>query len=112
MKNTLLLSAFLLFVANSAAADDSETSSTAVEIVNRAATRLAETASAVAQKLAFTSAVPIALCGGLLVGSSFYRVKFLSALATQGLNIDSVTLVEEPAEGALRLAAQQRSISS
>lgn len=52
------------------------------------------------------SAPPIALTGGLLLHSAYYRQLFLNALFQQGVNVDSsqVQLVHEPALGAIALA--------
>jgi N-acetylmuramic acid 6-phosphate etherase len=74
-------------------------------IVNGAAGELAETAVAAARKLGLgRQTVPLALAGGLLLGSSKYRQRVLEALAARGLHAGPVALVREPAEGALRLA--------
>jgi hypothetical protein len=61
----------------------------------------------VAVRLGFAGAsFPLALAGGLLVSATEFRGLFLSGLAARSLRTDPVALVEEPAEGALRLAAR------
>src|SRR5262249_47708690 len=74
------------------------------EIVRSAAAELAAAAAAAARQLGLGPAFPVALAGGLLVSSIGYRERFLAALAERGLTADPVTLVTEPAEGAVRLA--------
>jgi N-acetylmuramic acid 6-phosphate etherase len=74
-------------------------------IVTQQAGRLARTALAAVHKLALMGkAVPLALAGGLLVGSDLYRERFLAALREGGLTVEPVALVREPAEGAVILA--------
>jgi hypothetical protein len=51
-----------------------------------------------------TKAVPLALSGGVLVASTGYRERFLNALRSMGLVAAPLTLVPEPARGAVRLA--------
>jgi N-acetylmuramic acid 6-phosphate etherase len=76
----------------------------AEEIVREAACELASAAAAAARQLNLRGAFPVALAGGLLVASPAYRERFLVALTARGLNAGPVTLVTEPAEGAVRLA--------
>jgi N-acetylglucosamine kinase-like BadF-type ATPase len=77
----------------------------ASELVENGARALAEIAVAVARNLDLgTEAVPLALCGGLFIGSADYRAKFLSFLVERSLRAAPVTLIPEPARGALRLA--------
>jgi N-acetylmuramic acid 6-phosphate etherase len=80
----------------------------AATIVDNAAGELAETVRAAAAKLfPSTRAVPLALSGGLFLGSSDYRTKVVDHLKRRGVSIDAVTVVTEPALGAVRLAALQ-----
>ena len=81
-----------------------ETDPVAEEIVRAAAGELAAAVAAAARPLGFGPAFPVALAGGLLASSAGYRECFLVALAERGLKADPVTVVEEPAEGAVRLA--------
>jgi N-acetylmuramic acid 6-phosphate etherase len=77
----------------------------ALSVVREAADDLAATAVAAARQLGpGRESVPLALAGGVLVGSPSYRQRVLDALAARGLQCDPVTLVREPAEGAVRLA--------
>src|SRR5262249_13901503 len=76
----------------------------AAEIVDLGARQLSQAAAAVARQLEWTGPIPLALAGGLLLGNPGYRQRVSHALQSQGLQFDPVTLVQEPAEGALRLA--------
>jgi N-acetylmuramic acid 6-phosphate etherase len=77
----------------------------ATEIVRRAAHELARTAAAVARRLGLDpQAVPVALAGGVLLGSPGYRQCFLQALQGLGVHADPVAVVPEPAQGAIRRA--------
>ncbi|MFO0807308.1 MAG: N-acetylmuramic acid 6-phosphate etherase [Gemmataceae bacterium] len=49
-------------------------------------------------------ALPVALTGGTLLGSQYYRTWVLDALARRAITVNPVTLVHEPAEGGVRLA--------
>jgi N-acetylglucosamine kinase-like BadF-type ATPase len=85
--------------------DCSDDDSVAADIVQTQARELARTAAATAKKLGFgDQAFPLALAGGLLLGCESYRRLVLEALVEDGLRPEPVTLVHEPAEGALRLA--------
>lgn len=76
---------------------------TADHIVREAASELAAATAAAAKSLGFGAAFPVALAGGLFV-SSCYRERFRTALADRGLAAEPLTLVREPAEGAVRIA--------
>jgi N-acetylmuramic acid 6-phosphate etherase len=79
------------------------------DLVEQAARELAETAVAVLKKLGLTSGpIPVALAGGLLQESEHYRQRFLRLLQALGVEAQPVAVVQEPAEGAVRLAAQGR----
>lgn len=82
--------------------DLSATDTVAATIIEEQAEALARTAVAAATRLGL-EAPPLALAGGLLVSSDVYRERVLGALR-RSLRPDPVTLVREPAEGALRLA--------
>jgi N-acetylglucosamine kinase-like BadF-type ATPase len=76
-------------------------------IVNEATRQLAEMAVAVARQiLPDSSILPVALTGGVLLSAAGYRQRFLQALAASGVQPAPVTLVREPAEGAVRMALQ------
>lgn len=49
-------------------------------------------------------AVPLALSGGMLLAFATYRDRFLAALASGGITPTPLTLIEEPALGAVKLA--------
>lgn len=76
----------------------------AVDIVRREATELARTAAGAAANNGLAGAVPLALAGGVLLGSAAYRGFFLEALAAAGVTGDPVTAVPEPAVGAVKLS--------
>ena len=77
----------------------------AAGIVDEGVHALADTARAAMRRANLNDgSVPIALAGGMLTGSRTFRERFLSALATSGLTPNPLTIVVEPAEGALRLA--------
>lgn len=78
----------------------------AQEILNRAGYELALAAGVVARQLVFTQAVPCALSGGLLVRGERLAHEFLSAAVDLGLQLAPVQRVTEPAQGALRMAAE------
>lgn len=74
-------------------------------IVERQAFELARTVMAVGRKLELVdTAVPLALTGGAILNSDWYREQFLRQLERLGLRMASVHLVHEPAECALRVA--------
>jgi N-acetylmuramic acid 6-phosphate etherase len=98
------LAAFAPLVLEAAAAGDA----VANQIVQSAASALADTTLAVARNLKLDSGtIPMALCGGVLLGSADYRKQYLYALERRGLRIEPVTLVREPALGAIRLASRR-----
>jgi N-acetylmuramic acid 6-phosphate etherase len=77
----------------------------ATGIVKEGAEQLAATVVAAARQLNLALApLPLALAGGVLVASPGFTEKVLGALACRGLRAEPVTLVREPAEGAVRLA--------
>jgi N-acetylmuramic acid 6-phosphate etherase len=75
-------------------------------IVAHEANEIARTAAAVVRKLKLPQRVPLAITGGALLKGENYRQQFLGALRAAGVNADPVTLVEEPALGAVRIARQ------
>jgi N-acetylmuramic acid 6-phosphate etherase len=81
----------------------------ATEIVDREAQELALTAASAVRRLdPEPKALPVALAGGVLLASASYRQRFLDALAARGWHADPVTLVPQPAEGAVRLALRAK----
>jgi N-acetylglucosamine kinase-like BadF-type ATPase len=79
-----------------------EVAAVAAEVVAEGAGELARAAAAVARALGWQE-FPLALAGGLL-GEERYRLRVLAALAAEGLRPGPVTLVSEPAEGAVKRA--------
>jgi N-acetylmuramic acid 6-phosphate etherase len=73
-------------------------------IVQNGADQLALAAATSARQLELVPPYPLALAGGLLLGSASYRERLIQALAGLGIHPEPVTLVPEPAEGAVRLA--------
>jgi N-acetylmuramic acid 6-phosphate etherase len=79
--------------------------SVAASIVNEAAAALADLAMTAIRKLDWNEpAVPVALSGGVLLASSTYRERVLSAMRAMGIRAEPVCRVDEPAAGAIRLA--------
>lgn len=76
----------------------------AARLVAEAAEQLAQTVAAAARQVGLASPVPLAVAGGLLRGSVEYREQVLQRLAILGIEAGPVTLVHEPAEGAVRMA--------
>lgn len=82
-----------------------EGDSVAASIVEDAARLLAETIRAAARQLQLEQeAIPLALAGGALLSSEPYRQRLLRQTAQLGLCVEPVRLVEQPAQGAVRLA--------
>jgi N-acetylmuramic acid 6-phosphate etherase len=71
----------------------------AFELVKQQATALAGTTRAVMKQLGFSTPGSLALAGGLLVGSEYYRQEFLDQVRP-----DAFVIVSEPALGAVSLA--------
>jgi N-acetylmuramic acid 6-phosphate etherase len=79
----------------------------AARIVAAAADQLALTVTAAASSLGLPlEGLPLAMTGGTLLNSDYYRQAVLRALAERGVRADPVTLVHEPAEGGVRLARE------
>jgi N-acetylglucosamine kinase-like BadF-type ATPase len=76
----------------------------AAEIAEEGARELARAGQAVARQLGWNDLVPVAMAGGLLVGSEGYRQRVLRFLNECGVQVGSVVVVEEPAQGAVKLA--------
>jgi len=87
--------------------DAAESCPVAAEIATAAAAELASAAVAAARQLGYGSSFPVALAGGLFESRADYRARFLAALAECGVTPEPVTVVREPAEGAVRLALAQ-----
>jgi N-acetylmuramic acid 6-phosphate etherase len=81
-----------------------EDDAVAAAIVEEAAAELAQAGAAVALQLGWSGPLPVALAGGLLLGSEGYRERVLRRLRSLDVQPGAVALVEEPARGALQLA--------
>lgn len=81
-----------------------ETDAVAAQIVEAEAQELALAGQAVTDRLGWSGPIPVALSGGLLLGSEDYRRRVLAALRSLDVRPEPVQLVEEPAQGAVRLA--------
>lgn len=79
-------------------------------IINRQAGELAHTISTSARQLGFKS-FPLALAGGALLKSEYYRTKVLESLAQYGMTADPVSLVSNPALGAVRIARERKPLT-
>lgn len=77
------------------------------QIVESEVRALARTAAAVVQRAHLPARdVPTALGGGLFLHSQVYREAFLALLQEEGVQTGTVTVVVEPARGAVLLARQ------
>jgi N-acetylglucosamine kinase-like BadF-type ATPase len=95
------IAALAPLVIEAADADDSVASG----IVQHGANHLASAAAIAAGHLGLPRRCPLALAGGLLLASASYRDRVLKSLeVVQGILPEPITLVPEPAEGAVRLA--------
>ncbi len=75
------------------------------KLVVREVTELARTAATAVDAAKLPRlALPVAVAGGLIVRSAFYRGLFVQALRGHGIHPGAVTPVEDPAVGALVLA--------
>jgi N-acetylglucosamine kinase-like BadF-type ATPase len=82
-----------------------EGDSVADQIVESEASELARTAAGAARKLGLPAdRLPLAITGGVILNSLHYRERFLAAVRSLGIQSEPVTPVEEPAEGAIRIA--------
>ncbi len=79
---------------------------TAQSILAAAGQELALAAQAVIRRLDMTGAIPCAVAGGVIVSGHTVQVQFEEAVARLGLTLQPITLVPEPALGAVRLAQQ------
>ena len=74
-------------------------------LVQTEAVELAKTTAAAARKLSLpTDRLPVAVTGGTILNGAAYRERFVAGLRSLGIKPDPVTLVHEPAEGAVRVA--------
>jgi N-acetylglucosamine kinase-like BadF-type ATPase len=97
------LAALAAVVFQAAAAGDA----VADEIIMSQARELALAVGTVARTLGMDTC-PLALAGGVFLAQDDYGRRLVSQLRTQNLSPHPVTLVREPAEGAVRIAAALR----
>ncbi len=84
--------------------EEAEEDEVARGIVEKEARELARAGEAVVRQLRWEGSIPLALAGGLLLGSAVYRQRVLDALTSIGVALGKTALVEEPAQGAVQLA--------
>jgi N-acetylglucosamine kinase-like BadF-type ATPase len=75
-------------------------------ILQAAGSELATAAKVVVSRLGLSEAIPCALVGGVLVNGRLMTQEFLSSASEQGLELDPIQFVTEPALGAIRLAGE------
>jgi N-acetylmuramic acid 6-phosphate etherase len=76
----------------------------AIDIIRHAAAELVTTIHAVASRLAFSGPVPCGLAGGVITKSKIMATRLAQAAHGSGLRLAPIQIVDEPAQGALRLA--------
>lgn len=76
----------------------------ALDIMRHAAVELAITIHAVASRLSFSGPVPCGLAGGVITKSKIMATRLAQAAHGRGLRLAPIQMVDEPAQGALRLA--------
>ncbi len=81
-----------------------ETDEVAGALVEQQAQELARAGEAVLRQLQMEGPIPLALAGGLLLGSEVYRQRVLQTLTALSVQSGPIALVEEPAQGAVALA--------
>ncbi|MFO0798767.1 MAG: BadF/BadG/BcrA/BcrD ATPase family protein [Gemmataceae bacterium] len=75
------------------------------KLVVREVTELARTAATAVDAAKLPKlGLPVAVAGGLISGSDFYRTLFVDALRGHGIHPGAVTVVDDPAVGAVVLA--------
>ena len=73
-------------------------------ILQQAGNHLADSVQAVATRLSFSGAIPLAMAGGVILRSRQIADCFRHAAAEKGLLLEPITPVLEPAIGAIRIA--------
>jgi N-acetylglucosamine kinase-like BadF-type ATPase len=74
------------------------------QLLCEAGRELALAASAVARQLNLTGNIPCALAGGVILNIGLVARAFIDSASEAGLRLDPITPVQEPAQGAIRLA--------
>lgn len=75
-------------------------------LVHAAAEELALASQTVVRQLGLTAPTPCALAGGVVVEGRMVRAALLEAAGARGLALEPISLVSEPARGAVRLAGE------
>lgn len=78
----------------------------AAQILSSAGSELFAIADAAAKQLGLTGPIPTALTGGVLVRGQHVRAALLEKARARDLQLNPVTLVDDPALGAVRLALE------
>lgn len=89
-----------------------EGDSVALRIVNEASTHLATLVRTAAGQAKLGKSFPLALAGGVLMGSTLIRESLCQKLAETQVHPISIELVPEPVVGCLKLAAQELQANS
>lgn len=76
----------------------------AIRILDAAGEELAAIAGAAVRSVGLQGDIPCALAGSVLTKGKWLQSRFLLGVANLGVNLSPVTVVDEPAQGALRLA--------
>jgi len=76
----------------------------ALQILDEAASELAEAVKAVCRQLGFQGMVPAALGGGVLLNIEMIRSSMILGVSQQGVYMEPLVLAAEPVQGAIRMA--------
>jgi N-acetylglucosamine kinase-like BadF-type ATPase len=89
--------------------ETAEDDAVATAIVEQGARELAQAGASVVRQLNWQSSIPVALAGGLLLGSEKYRDWVVRFLMEEGVQPEPISRVNEPAQGAIKRAITNRS---
>ncbi len=81
----------------------------ACRIVDHAIAETVKLVSSVASRLAFTAPFPLALAGGVVCNSQFFRDKLITRLGKLQIPPGKLTVVDEPVLGCLEIAREKLS---
>ncbi|MFN8442722.1 MAG: BadF/BadG/BcrA/BcrD ATPase family protein [Caldilineaceae bacterium] len=73
-------------------------------ILYQAADQLVHSVQTLVKKLGFESEIPCAVAGGVITNNLQISRSFDQAIARQGITLQPITVVHEPAQGAIRIA--------
>jgi N-acetylglucosamine kinase-like BadF-type ATPase len=77
----------------------------ASQVLDEAADELSKLVRSIATQLQLPSPVPLALAGAVLIQQEALRERLLTNLSSHGVKVSPVSIVTEPVEGAVRMAA-------